>query len=82
MKCCNPKCEAPFDYREGRLIRFSRKAINGKPSGNQSLIEHFWLCGKCSQIFVFECKSGKSLEIKMRNQESAGENLSHFVSAA
>ena len=23
MKCCNPLCDAPFDYRQGRLVRFS-----------------------------------------------------------
>lgn len=28
MKCCNPNCETPFDYRRGRLIRISR-AIGG-----------------------------------------------------
>lgn len=81
-KCCNPRCEAPFNYREGQLVRFSRRPVNGKPAVNQALIEHFWLCGKCAGIYVFECKSGTSLVIKPRNQGLSEENLSHFVSAA
>jgi hypothetical protein len=82
IKCCNPKCEAPFDYREGRLIRFCNKQANGKPSGNQTLIQHFWLCGKCAALFVFECESEITVKIKPRQQELSKENHSYFVSAA
>ena len=82
MKCCNPKCEAPFDYREGRLIRFSSKPANGKPSENQPLIQHFWLCGKCAELYVFEYESGINVKIKPRHQELSEESLSYFVSAA
>jgi hypothetical protein len=81
-ECCNPECEAPFDYRKGRLIRYSRMAANVKPVENQRLIEHFWLCGKCAGLYVFEYVSGMSVKIKPRDQELSEENLSHFVSAA
>jgi len=46
------------------------------------LIRHFWLCGKCAGLFVFEYESGISVKIKSRHQESSKENLSQFVSAA
>jgi hypothetical protein len=82
IKCCNPKCEAPFDYREGRLIRFSRTLSSGQPAENQRLIEHFWLCGKCAGLYVFEYQSGISVKIKPRHQELSKENTSYFVSAA
>jgi len=75
-------CEAPFDYREGRLIRFSSKRTNDKPSGNQPLIQHFWLCGTCAAKFIFVCESGITVKIKPRQQELSEEYLSHFVSAA
>jgi hypothetical protein len=75
-------CEAPFDYREGRLIRFSSKMTNSKPTQNHPMIQHFWLCGKCATLFVFEFESGITVRIKPRNQELSKENLSHFVSAA
>ena len=82
IKCCNPLCEAPFDYREGRLIRFSSKESNGRSTENHLLIQHFWLCGKCAGLFVFESESGLTVKIKPRHQESSEENLSYFVSAA
>lgn len=82
IKCCNPECRAPFDYREGRLIRFSSKQTNGKSAGNRSLIQHFWLCGKCASLYVFEIESGARVSIKPRHQEFSAGNLTHFVSAA
>jgi hypothetical protein len=81
-KCCNPECEAPFDYREGRLIRFSRKLTDGKPTKNHTLIQHFWLCGKCAEAYVFECESGMNIKIKPRHQKSTEESLFYFVSVA
>lgn len=82
IKCCNPMCEAPFDFREGRLIRFSGKPANGKSVENRALIRHFWLCGKCARQYVFEYESETTVRIKLRHQDSSKENLSHFVSAA
>jgi hypothetical protein len=81
-KCCHPECHAPFDFREGRLIRFSRGISNGQSAESQRLIEHFWLCGKCAEIFVFECESGMCVKIKSRAQELSEEHLPHFISAA
>ena len=81
-KCCNPGCEAPFDYREGRLIRFSRTLSSGQPAENQRLIEHFWLCGKCAGLYVFEYESGINIKIKPRCRELSEKHLSHFNSAA
>jgi hypothetical protein len=82
LKCCNPECEAPFDYREGRLIRFSSEQANAKSAENRSLIQHFWLCGKCAGLFVFEHESGISVRIRPRHQELPKKNRSCFVSAA
>jgi hypothetical protein len=82
MKCCNPECEAPFDYREGRLIRFSSRQSDGNCEGGRYLIQHFWLCGRCASQFVFEHESGISVRIKPRHEELSTSNLSHFVPAA
>jgi hypothetical protein len=81
-KCCNPECEAPFAYREGRLIRFSRKLTDGKSTKNHTLIQHFWLCRKCAELYVFEYESGSNIKIKPRHQESCEEIHSYSVSAA
>ena len=82
IKCCNPECEAPFDYREGRLIRFSRTPSSGKPAKNQRLIEHFWLCGKCAGLYVIEFESRVIVKIKPRKQQLSEEKLSHSVDAS
>jgi hypothetical protein len=82
IKCSNAACEAPFDYRKGRLIRFSSKPADGKPSENHTLIQHFWLCGKCSELYEFECESGTGVKIKLRAQKVSEIDLSSFVSAA
>ena len=81
-KCCNPECEAPFNYREGRLIRFSRKLTDGKPTTNQIFIQHFWLCGKCAELYVFEYEPGSSIKIKPRHRESSEETFSYSDFAA
>ena len=79
--CCNPECEVLFDYRQGRLMRFSR-TLPGETSENQRVIQHFWLCGKCAGQYVFELESGISVKLKARHQDSSEETLSYFVSAA
>jgi len=81
IKCCNPECEAPFDYRVGRLIRFSR-TMSDENYEDQHMIQHFWLCGKCAGLYAFEYESGTGVKIKLRGQELSEGNLSHFVSAA
>jgi hypothetical protein len=82
LKCSNPECEAPFDYREGRLIRFSTKGANGKSAENHTFIQHFWLCGECAGLYVIEHESGISVKIKPRQKELSTGKLSHFVSVA
>jgi len=74
IKCCNPECGAPFDYREGRLIRFSRNTPNDSSSYNRNtnncqVIEHFWLCGKCAALYVFENEPGNHVTVRPRTEE-------------
>lgn len=52
--CANPKCAKPLHYlREGRIFVFD---VPGEDrSGKRSRrMEHFWLCGTCSQTMVME----------------------------
>lgn len=82
-KCCNSECRKPFDHREGRLVRFSRSEPNGQLAENQRSIEHFWLCGKCAQLFVFEYDSEMNVRIKLRDPEPSKKSiLFHSASAA
>jgi hypothetical protein len=81
-KCSNPDCETPFDFCEGRLIRFSGALSNDQPCENQRLIQHFWLCGKCAGLYLFEYESGIGVRLKPRDRELSEVNPSHFVAAA
>jgi len=73
-KCSNPECESPFDYREGQLVRF----LKGQPRVNRPLIEHFWLCGKCSELFVLKQESG-DIRLKPRADSLRGSLESTLV---
>jgi hypothetical protein len=81
-KCSNPECESPFNYREGRLVRYSRSLSNGEFAENQLLIEHFWLCGKCAGVYEVVYAQGIRAKIRPRNLELSEKSLPHFVSAA
>jgi hypothetical protein len=67
-KCLNPDCGLPFDYREGRLIRFCSPGPMSHVEHNY--VEHFWLCGKCSELYVFAYERGAGMKIRLRVPES------------
>jgi hypothetical protein len=67
-KCLNPDCGLPFDHREGRLIRFC--STDGKSPAEHQSVEHFWLCGKCSERYVFVYEDGVGMKIGPRLEES------------
>jgi hypothetical protein len=81
IRCCNPECKAPFNYREGRLIRFSMLQANVNPLGKQPAVQHFWLCGTCAREFVFDANSGASLNIRPRDGGAPAQTLSRSASA-
>ena len=72
-KCSNPSCAASFDWLAGgRLFRFRReRGENHSPDGlrermgTNHIVEHFWLCEKCSQIFTLEYKQGEGVLIRL-----------------
>jgi hypothetical protein len=63
-KCSNPDCDSPFDYREGRLIRFCPTDTKSPRQGRP--VKHFWLCGKCSKRYVFAYELGAGMKIGLR----------------
>jgi hypothetical protein len=81
-KCSNLNCGVPFDYREGRLIRFCKSPLNSEPPIDLRCIEHFWLCGKCSELYVFECERGVGMKIKPRVREQHEMAVLSFITAA
>jgi hypothetical protein len=82
MRCLNPDCGAPFDYREGRLIRFSKPPLDDQLAIDQHRVEHYWLCGKCSNLYHFEYQPGAGMKIKLRVRETQETASRHLVAVA
>ena len=59
--CSNSDCGVPFDYREGQLVRFCKSSLDGQSPVDQYCVEHFWLCGSCSKLYVLEYKLGEGV---------------------
>jgi hypothetical protein len=58
--CANPKCAKPLHYlREGRIFVFNVRDSSVKTSSEKQShqLEHYWLCGDCSPMFLVEHRS-------------------------
>jgi hypothetical protein len=67
--CANPKCAKPLHYlRDGRIFVFDIQdrvvAATGKRTQR---IEHFWLCGACSQTMAMQ-QSPEGVHVVLRPQ--------------
>jgi hypothetical protein len=70
-KCANPSCAGAFRWTAGgKLFRFHREAFDKKkrnaneataPKGH--LIEHFWLCERCSNIYTLQYEPDQGVKI-------------------
>ena len=68
-RCSNPNCGVPFDYREGRLVRYCKPSLDGQFPAGHHCVEHFWLCGSCSDLYLFGYERGAGMKIKFRARE-------------
>jgi hypothetical protein len=60
--CYNAECKKELRYlREGRIVRIVRS------DGNEARLEHFWLCGPCSDAYEFVFDPGGSVNLKHRH---------------
>jgi hypothetical protein len=52
--CANPECAKPLHYlREGRVFIFEVATEDSGANGKKlRRLEHFWLCGGCSQTMT------------------------------
>ncbi|MGA7524945.1 MAG: hypothetical protein WBW84_21020 [Acidobacteriaceae bacterium] len=62
--CANPKCAQPLKYlRDGRIYMFDMGSAQGEPGSKRMRhIEHFWLCGVCSQTLIV-VQDGQSIRV-------------------
>jgi hypothetical protein len=71
--CANPGCGKPLHYlREGRVYVFdvTRYATNAEDRTRR--MEHFWLCGACSNQFLLEQTANDGVRISPREMREPG----------
>jgi hypothetical protein len=64
--CANPECQKPFDYHQGRLLRFHSDR-SGSDLSENCCVRHFWLCADCSRAYVLEYQVGLGVVIRLRS---------------
>jgi hypothetical protein len=70
-KCANPSCAASFEWLGGgKLFRFPRDQHElSHTSGSESCgngshpLGHFWLCERCSNIYMVHYEPGRGVVI-------------------
>lgn len=70
-KCANPACPSQLHYfRDGQLFQVERdsEADGSSPSHN---VEHFWLCGRCSETMVLLYDRENGLRVVPRDRRRA-----------
>jgi hypothetical protein len=50
--CANPDCGKAFDYRQGQFFRFHKAHRPEDVPPNTHSVQHFWLCGICSENYT------------------------------
>lgn len=82
--CANPHCCKPLHYlREGRIYVFEVGGSSGLESDRKTRrMEHFWLCGSCSESFSLEHSIELGIRIAPRGTRSRGMSASFVPPAA
>ena len=80
--CANPDRKKGFDYREGRLFRFHKAHRASEAPPNTHSVQHFWLCGKCSEEYTLAYEGLRGVVIRYRADVSDPDEACRSVAAA
>lgn len=64
--CANSDCHTDFDSRQGRYFRFHATPRQNGQTRNTHGVVHFWLCGRCSQIYSLGYVDGRGSILILR----------------
>ena len=65
--CANPQCGKPLHYlREGRVYVFDVTRFAASAADRTRRMEHFWLCGVCSDMYLLEQTPKEGVRISTR----------------
>jgi hypothetical protein len=79
--CANPACQAPINYRQGRLLRFHKDHPASEEPPNTHWVQHFWLCGVCCAVYTLEYRDGSGVIIKALTETSCKPESLQFIAA-
>jgi hypothetical protein len=67
-KCANPDCGKPFKYlRDGKVIRLEVADLTSSAKQrSHKRVEHFWLCGECSQTMTIKFDTHNHVQVMPR----------------
>jgi uncharacterized protein YcsI (UPF0317 family) len=85
-QCANPSCGKPLHYlREGRIFVFDLPDPHTPvpaAGGRARRLQHFWLCGICSETMVMEQTGEMQIRVAVKSrklQEEAADILPHSL---
>jgi hypothetical protein len=72
-QCANKSCGKPLHYlREGRIFVFDVPFSDGpETTGRKTRLQHFWLCGSCSETLAMEQTSSREIRVVVRKSKAA-----------
>ena len=72
-QCANSKCGKLLHYlREGRIFLFDLPDPNvpvPAPGGRARRLQHFWLCGQCSETMVMEQTGDMQIRVAFKSHK-------------
>jgi uncharacterized protein YcsI (UPF0317 family) len=72
-QCANPKCGKPLHYlREGRIFLFDLPDPDvpvPAPVGRAHRLQHYWLCGQCSETMVMEQTGEMQIRVAFKSHK-------------
>jgi hypothetical protein len=80
--CANPACRLAFDYRQGELFRFHKAHRADEQPPNTHSVQHFWLCGNCSQQYTLVYTEERGVLLQDRFEIAVPAKKYRFVAAA
>jgi hypothetical protein len=81
--CANPECCKPLHYlREGRVYVFDvTRTVTGNGERTTRRMEHFWLCGACSESYLLEQVEDRTVRITPRTKRVVNATIMPYKAA-